>query len=206
MCRQVNPAGPPCLGALNRRLLWALAEKQPLALDTSHCQACKPAVAQWLAAEITACNQALTAAGLPQLKLVRVKPATAPPAPTVKRRSFLQNLFKAATHGAAQIAREQREYQYAFDPVIWLARQNVSPGQLFPGLTLISACSACGLCQNLCPEKALTINHRDHDTVITFQPQKCSSCGLCVHNCPAHALQLLPHFSGQQEFIMPKEP
>ena len=195
MCQKASQQGFPCLGFLNRRILWALAGLQPLAIDTSRCQECKPAVARWLAAEIAACNEALQAAGRHLLKLVKVRPAPATPPVAVGRRSFFRSLFKAASHEAQKMAQAQKQYQYAFDPVVWLEKQHVTPCSLFPGLKISSTCSHCGLCINMCPEKALQFNSGQ----LIFTAQKCSGCGLCVNSCPAHALQLLPEYSGQQE-------
>ena len=189
MCKKVSPQAMPCLGALNRRLLWALAEKRELAIDTSRCQQCKPVVADWLAAEIEACNTALQAANKPPIKLVHVK-ESAPAKEPVARRSFFRSLFHAASETAAEIAAAQTNRQYSFDPVIWLGKQNTTPNGLFPQLSLAQSCTACGLCHMLCPEKALTI-HQEADTPkLDFNPLKCTACGLCVNNCPQSALTL----------------
>lgn len=189
MCKKVSPQAMPCLGALNRRLLWALAEKQELAIDTSRCQQCKPTVADWLADEINACNTALQAANKPPIKLVHVK-ESAPAKEPVARRSFFRSLFHAASATAAEIAAAQTNRQYAFDPVIWLNKQDTSPNVLFPQLSLTQSCTACGLCHMLCPEKALTIHQETNAPALTFNPLKCTACGLCVNNCPQTALTL----------------
>ena len=93
------------------------------------------------------------------------------------------------------MAQAQKQYQYAFDPVVWLEKQHAAPCSLFPGLKISNTCSHCGLCINMCPEKALQFNSGQ----LIFTAQKCSGCGLCVNSCPAHALQLLPEYTGQQE-------
>lgn len=199
MCRKVSPTGMPCLGALNRRLLWALAEKQPLAIDTSRCAACNPAVSQWLETEIAACNDSLQAAGKASLKLVHVKDAAPAPKP-VARRSFFRSLFHAAADTATEIAAAQTQQQYAFDPVIWLEKQAPSPCALFPGLAVQASCTACGLCTMLCPEKALVIRDTETGRELMFNPVKCTACGLCRNNCPQSSLNLLPSFNGQTTF------
>ncbi|WP_296768871.1 4Fe-4S binding protein [Selenomonas sp.] len=199
MCQKVASNAMPCLGAINRRLLWALAEKQPLAIDTSRCSACNPAVHSWLEQEIKACNQALSAAGKAPIKLVHVKD-TPPPPPKVARRSFFRSLFHAASDTATEIAQAQTERQFAFDPVIWLSKQAVTPCPLFPSLTLHSSCTACGLCTMLCPEKALQLDTTDTDRKLRFHPLKCTACSLCVNNCPQGSLKLLPRFNGLTEF------
>ena len=189
MCQKVVPHAMPCLGALNRRLLWALAEKKPLSIDTSRCRQCNPAVADWLAHEIEACNAALQEANKTPIKLVHVKEA-ASASQQVGRRSFFQSLFHAASESAAEFARSQTNQQYAFDPVIWLDRQNISPSGIFPRLSLAKTCTACGLCSMLCPEKALSIGQEANGPRRFFNPIKCTGCGLCVNNCPQAALSL----------------
>lgn len=204
MCRKVSPSGMPCLGALNRRLLWALAAKQPLAIDTSRCAACNPAVFQWLNIEINACNEALQTVGKAPLKLVHVKEAS--PAPqSVARRSFFRSLFHAAADTATEIAAAQTQRQYAFDPVIWLTKQDISPCALFPGIALQASCTACGLCTMLCPEKALSLNHTETGKELAFNPVKCTACGLCINNCPQTALKLLPQFDGHTHFSLTEQ-
>ena len=204
MCRKVSPQAMACLGALNRRLLWALAEKQPLAMDTSRCAQCNPAVQNWLAQEIAACNQALQEAGKATIKLVHVKDS-APAPQAVARRSFFRSLFHAASDTAAEIAQAQTERQYAFDGTIWLDKQDTSPCQLFPGLELTASCTACGLCTMLCPEKALVISDSEGGKKLHFNPIKCTACGLCVNNCPQSIIKLLPSFAGQTEFSLQEE-
>lgn len=201
MCQKVSPSAMPCLGALNRRLLWALAEKRPLAIDTSRCESCNPAVHSWLSQEIRACNEALEAAGKPPLKLVHVKESPAPPASTVGRRSFFRSLFAAAKDTATEIAEAQTQRQYTFDEIIWLTKQEppVSPCKLFPGFSLTAPCNGCGLCAALCPEKALTITD-GNQRQLHFNPRQCTNCGLCSANCPQSAIQLLPQFQGAEDF------
>lgn len=191
MCEKVSPQGMHCLGALNRRLLWALAALQPLAVDTSRCAVCNPAVAQWLTAEIAACNESLTAEGRAVIRLVHVQESL-PPAPSrVGRRSFFQSLFHATAQGIADFTEAQTERVYAFDPVIWLEKQQLAAGSLFPQLAVSERCNVCGLCAMLCPENALTIKTDDTGgKALSFDPLKCSSCRLCIGNCPYDALTL----------------
>lgn len=199
MCRKVSPAAMSCLGALNRRLLWTLAEVRELSIDSSRCRQCNPRVADWLEQEIAACNEALQTAGKAPIKLVHVK-ETVPAPKAVARRSFFRSLFHAASDTATQIAKAQTEQQYTFDAVIWLNKQTVSPCALFPGMKLQASCTACGLCTMLCPEKALTISDTEAGKKMLFNPLRCTACGLCANNCPANTLQVLPQFDGITEF------
>jgi Pyruvate/2-oxoacid:ferredoxin oxidoreductase delta subunit len=47
-------------------------------------------------------------------------------------------------------------------------------------------CLSCGLCVDLCPEEAISMN----DTV-TVDPDKCTGCGTCVEECPNEAISMV---------------
>ena len=192
LCEKVRENSMHCLGALNRRLLWALAEKQPLAIDTSRCTACNPAVAKWLDKEIAACNETLAAEGKPAIRLVHVREIKKAPAQQVGRRSFFQSLFHATARGVADFAESQTTRLYAFDPVIWLERQGLAAsGGIFPSLTAADSCNACGLCAMLCPENAIAIKtDAAGSKTLSFTPLRCTGCQLCTDSCPHKALSL----------------
>ena len=46
-------------------------------------------------------------------------------------------------------------------------------------------CTACGLCADVCPVKAISIN-----TIAAIDAAKCTGCGQCVAECPQEALTL----------------
>lgn len=199
MCEKVSSKGMHCLGALNRRMLWGLAEKQPLSIDTSHCDTCRPAVAEWLRTEIAACSEVLVAEGKSSIRLVHVKETPKAAAPQVGRRSFFQSLLSATARGVSDFTESQTKRLYAFDPVIWLEKQALTACSLFPGLETSARCNACGLCVMLCPEKAITIaTDNSGQKSLIFEPLKCTGCHLCIGNCPPKALTLLPQNRPQQ--------
>ena len=167
-------------------------DRRPLAIDTSHCAGCNPAVSQWLDQEIAACNQALEKAGKASIRLVHVREA-APSKPKVARRSFFRSLLSATAQGVADFTAAQTERLYAFDPVIWLEKQQAESCNLFPALTVSGSCNFCGLCAMLCPEKAITITDDPASgggRKIQFTPLRCTACAVCTGNCPHNALTL----------------
>ncbi|NLE67722.1 MAG: 4Fe-4S binding protein [Lentisphaerae bacterium] len=66
-------------------------------------------------------------------------------------------------------------------------------GQLASGrarLRLLAAvdagkCTACGLCEKVCPEQAITV-----EKIAVISAAKCTGCGQCVAECPQDALTL----------------
>ncbi len=47
-----------------------------------------------------------------------------------------------------------------------------------------SECTACGACEDVCPEGAITV-----DDVAVIDADKCIECGLCVDECPSSAIE-----------------
>lgn len=190
MCEKAEAGCPSCLGFLNRRLLWSLAEKRELMLDISRCAACRPAVEKWLQQEAAACSEALQAEGRAPVRLVHVRRHEKPETqPRVERRNFFRSLLQSATEGLQTIAEAQQQKLYAFDPSLWIAAQGGKPGQLFPVLTVSEQCNTCGLCTVMCPERALSMRQPEGmPKTLYFSALACSSCGLCTAACPQQAL------------------
>lgn len=51
-------------------------------------------------------------------------------------------------------------------------------------ITEKSKCSGCSACQNICPQNAVSMQHRLEGSSPLIDPQKCVECGLCVKVCP----------------------
>ncbi|AZT90622.1 4Fe-4S dicluster domain-containing protein [Caldicellulosiruptor changbaiensis] len=61
-----------------------------------------------------------------------------------------------------------------------------------------SSCTFCGLCQAVCPTKAIQIDEKNKE--ITIDRDKCTYCGRCVKSCPTNSWKGKPgyllHFGG----------
>lgn len=55
-------------------------------------------------------------------------------------------------------------------------------------------CSFCGLCEAICPQKAIVIQKAEQK--LTFDETKCNYCGKCVKSCPVEA------WEGENGFIV----
>lgn len=202
MCKKAG-GKLPCLGVLNRRMLWTLASKRQLAIDTSRCAECKPAVNAWLEQEINACNEVLRATGKQEIALVHVRtPEATTTAPKVARRNFFSSLFHSTAKGVADFTAEQTHQLYMFDPVIWQEHMQTPKSSIFPGLLANDKCTGCGLCQALCQEKAIAVS-RGLMTQLVFSPTRCTACGVCLAHCPPQALTLQNHFTGKTNLLNP---
>jgi len=51
--------------------------------------------------------------------------------------------------------------------------------------TINGNCMICGLCETVCPEKAIS----EGDTAYIIDAAKCTSCGKCLENCSFDAIE-----------------
>lgn len=56
-------------------------------------------------------------------------------------------------------------------------------------------CYACGMCEKVCPQKALTIKQDvPGESMISISPWKCTACGLCAATCLVNGISgIAPH-------------
>jgi ferredoxin len=62
----------------------------------------------------------------------------------------------------------------------------------FATLTVSGDCTACGVCANTCPTRALRfeINEGDKNFILTFSAPDCIGCDLCAHVCAPAAINI----------------
>ena len=49
-------------------------------------------------------------------------------------------------------------------------------------------CTACGLCEETCPEGAISPGEVDGKEVFIIDPVLCTNCGECAESCPVEAI------------------
>jgi len=220
VCAAVRPSPFPCLGFLNRRLLWAQAQRGDVYVELSHCAACRPAVYDWLRQEIAAANAALTTrtsqsatdtqdSARPRIHIVRLKgERPAGDKPLLEKGVSRRGIFAALLHAARDKVEEVEQRNAAamgvrFDSTDYVVHQvgtleSSAIPALFYGLQVSRRCNVCGLCASVCPENALRCSWSDKN--IRFSPLACTGCGLCVNTCGQDALTLLDAFAGETTF------
>lgn len=65
-------------------------------------------------------------------------------------------------------------------------RYDLRPIGSFVSVVDKDLCTACGLCVDVCPMKAISL-----EEVAFSDPEKCIGCGLCISSCPEEALSLV---------------
>ena len=50
------------------------------------------------------------------------------------------------------------------------------------------SCTNCGLCEETCPEGAISAGEVDGMDVFIIDPVLCTNCGECVESCPVEAI------------------
>lgn len=127
--------------------------------------------------------------------------------PPISRRGFLTMFTSGAESSARAIAsaqdsrtpicrRTSRERQRLLTALRILITSDVCidanatlDTEDFAQLTVQNTCTACGLCERVCPVGALQVEKTDTTFAIKFAPHLCTNCGLCVMYCEPGALQ-----------------
>ena len=65
------------------------------------------------------------------------------------------------------------------------------PPNVWDTVRITARCTACGLCLNTCPERALLVAPRRPAVI----DARCSTCGECIEVCPVGAIE--PAVSGR---------
>lgn len=69
--------------------------------------------------------------------------------------------------------------------------QRSLPEKEFSTLTFQGTCDKCGVCEAVCPTKALLWESKEDRAALMFDPQKCIACGRC-EICPQQSLKIQP--------------
>ena len=65
-------------------------------------------------------------------------------------------------------------------------------------------CVGCGICEEVCPQGAISVPVDATIVVAIIDKSKCNLCGLCVRECPNQAIKITNYKEGRRE-IMPRK-
>lgn len=54
---------------------------------------------------------------------------------------------------------------------------------------IASKCMACGICSDVCPNKAIVFGGTKGRTAAAIKHSKCTNCGACKDACPAECIK-----------------
>jgi ferredoxin len=63
--------------------------------------------------------------------------------------------------------------------------EHAPPAMAWATVRITNHCTACGLCINTCPERALRVAPRRPEVV----DARCTACGECIEVCPVGAIE-----------------
>lgn len=204
-CKKVNVESPfSCLGFLQARLLWAIAQRHAVAIDISRCQSCREKVDERLKQEVAVCNKILVQQEKAVVDFVIMQKSISDKK-KVSRRDFFRQLLGAAVETVEAVVIPEETEEYAnFNEGLFLQDQvdKVPTGsRLFYAIKIADTCNVCGMCSRICPTQALQSEEKNERLQLYFNPLQCKHCGLCEINCPKGALQVTVGFDGNTRFI-----
>ena len=193
-----------CLASIPWELMAALALRGELCLYTRACEDCPhtrqkalldenlAALKAFLGAErfekqirLNAAPEAAPGAQEPEAE----KPMTRRALFSGMRRGMEKQLFKEAQKRLPLLLGEREDplaLRFALSEAV-KADRVPNPEQRY-GVQLPRYnlnCFGCGICETVCPHKALTIVPEEGGTrLVQIEPKKCTACGLCVSLCP----------------------
>lgn len=201
----------PCLGGLDEAHLLALHRaagcRSVQLVDRGWCPDCPAGGAgeHPVAGALRRANALLEAIGTEPADRLRLDRVPASPglrqdeAPALPARRALFGRMLGGTgaaravpakEGAEAPSRPRRTRSLDMLARIQEHRGKSLPGALYPELRVADACTHCGVCQALCPTRALTSFEEGGASGLSFDAARCIACGRCVEVCQAGAVRL----------------
>jgi len=98
----------------------------------------------------------------------------------------MTNQLGAITHRTPELEASGADSSASMERPVATVRCHERPR--FPKMTAVidrDQCACCGLCVDICPERAITMN-----VDVTVDSSRCTGCGSCVDECPSQAISL----------------
>ena len=205
-CRREDERGGlriGCLASIPWELMAALALRGELCLYTRACEDCPLAKQRTLLDENLAALKAfLGAERLAKQIRLNAAPETAPVVQDTGEKPMTRRaLFSGMRHGVEKQLFKEAEKRLPLllgkreDPLALrfalseaVKAERAQSGDRRYGVQLPRYnlnCFGCGICETVCPHKAINIVPEEGGTRLVYiEPKKCTACGLCVSLCP----------------------
>lgn len=207
ICQKAQPDSPwPCLGFLDPILLLAFVfsnkgNNRELIIYYKDCRNCNAAIAKHIALTIEEANRLLD----PDKSRITSSVAkfNGAIAAGSSRRQFLAELLGASLSTVRNIAFPdladiepiQRRDIFLLHNGARLLPSHVCDQITFKTLVIGDTCNACGICEKMCCQGAISTVAQETGLEIKHNPVLCRNCGICVSQCPQGAISIIPAIS-----------
>lgn len=201
-CKQCNISSQwGCLGFLDARMLFLLVlnrkeRNAPIKIASKQCFQCNETIARYLETLISSLNTLLKLITMHYIEPIHLEFLKKEEYQLTARRSFFRNfLTKSANTLAMTSNSNSLEPITVYDTFQKIINQlhiaDIPPIEFFFSLHIKQNCSVCSLCQNICPQNALTIIQNDNLASFYHEPSICNGCNLCSDICTENAINLI---------------
>lgn len=196
----------PCLGFLDSRMLWAMAQEHQVILDLNHCRDCNSFINQTLHDRVIRCNDVLQQTGktfIDECCKTDAYQGTIP-VKKISRKDFFKQLMGAAFTTVETLAFPIQNSYAPYQTENYVKQQfhqdiSAHGNPLFLTFQIKNTCNACGLCAKICPQQALQgeiLGERFH---LQYETVLCYHCKVCEKSCPQSAIQIVN--AGEQDEV-----
>lgn len=193
----------PCLGFMDARLLIALVlsgvnHNRQIMIDNQLCNHCKPQVDSYLQDLVADTNKILIRIGKNPITQGFNKDSVTKQEKLISRRKFFKSFVKEGAKFIA-VCLENENVPTPLPRQEFFSKYGISidvpaiePNKLFSSISFSTSCQACGLCEKICPHKAISIQEQGEQLDFYHNSLTCSSCDVCAVSCPQAAITLKP--------------
>lgn len=187
-----------CLGSLPWEMMAALALTGQVTLCRAQCEGCDRAQALTVLKDTLARLRAFLGDSLYEERVRLGEPGEAPP-PAITRREAFGALFTGVRRTVSAAMPDESKLKndgMLFRLLLVYRLEHLESLPLSEGCgwlspTFTDACWACGICQKICPNQAISVVERQGARYLVHEPCLCTGCGACAAVCPDKAISAI---------------